>query len=90
MRINHFKNLFWFLSDKDLDWQKDRNFIIHQVLSYGTMDQVKELFTLYGRETIKKEFQKPRPGLYYPNVLEFFRYIFKINHLEKDKYLKNI
>ena len=78
------------MPQKELDLKKDKNLIIHQVLAYGSMDNVRELLKIYGIKIVKEEFKKPRAGLYYPSILEFFRFLFKIKHLDKSKYLKNI
>ena len=75
---------------KKFDLKKDRNLIIHQVLAYGTMDQVRDLFKIYGRNKVKQEFKKPYQGLYYPSILEFFCFIFRIRHIDKSRYLKDI
>jgi len=85
-----FAPLFWFLDCKELDLKKDKHLIIHQVLSYGTMDDLRELFKLYSFKTVQKEFKKPKAGLYQPNVLAFCQYILKVKKLNKQKYLKNI
>jgi len=85
-----FAPLFWFLDYKKLDPEKDKHLIIHQVLSYGTMDDMRELFRVYGFKTVKKEFKKPKRGLYQPNILAFCQYILKIKKLDEKKYLKNV
>ena len=85
-----FKRLFWFLNAGNLDIKKDRHLIIHQVFSYGSMADVRQLFKMYGKEVIKREFKKPAPGLYYPSVLNFARYLLGIKKINKKKYLKNI
>jgi len=88
--IKRYAPLLWFIDYKKLDPEKDKNLIIHQVLSYGTMDDIRELFKIYGIKTVKKEFKKPKSGLYQPNILAFCKYILKIKKLDEKKYLKNI
>ncbi len=88
--LNQFKRLFWFIDPSRLDIRKDRNLIIHQVLAYGTLADVKRLFKLYGKRTVKQEFQKPKKGLYQPSVLYFIQYLLGVNKINAKEYLKNI
>jgi len=88
--IAKFKHLFWFLNADKLNLRKDRHFIIHQVLSQGNMDDVRQLFKIYGKQTIRREFKKPKIGLYYPNILNFAQHLLGVKRLAKRKYLKNI
>lgn len=69
--------------------EKDKNMIIHQTLSLGSMNDVRKILDLYGKDVIQEEFQKPAKGLYHPAVLEFFEFIFKTK-IDKSKYLKDI
>ena len=71
-KLREFKHLFWFTDVNKLDLEKNRNLIVHQVLSYGTMDDIKLLFQMYLRSEIKKEFLNPKKGkgLYNPAVFE--------------------
>jgi len=85
-----FKHLFWFLNAGKLDVSQDKNLIIHQVLSHGSMDDVRRLFQMYGQTTIRREFKKPKPGLYYPSILNFVQYLLGVKKLDKKKYLKKI
>ncbi len=87
---SHLKRLFWSLDDKGVDFEKDKNYVIHHTLALGTMDDVRTLFKLYGKETVRREFKKPMPGLYHPNVFNLFKHVLKVKHLDKNRYLKNI
>lgn len=84
-----FKPLFWFLAADKLDPDKDKNLIIHQVLAYGTLKDLKALFKLYGKPMVKKEFQNPRAGLYQPSVLNFCQHLLGVKKINPQKYLKN-
>jgi len=85
-----FAPLFWFLDYKKLDPGEDKHLIIHQVLSYGTMDDLRELLKIYGFKTVRNEFKKPKAGLYQPKILAFCQYILGVKKLDKQKYLKNV
>lgn len=87
-RLKKFKGLFWFLNINKLDFSKDKNLIIHQVLAYGTFDDFKTLKKIYGLKTIRKEFLKPKKGLYYPSILNFYQYLLGIKKINKNQYLK--
>lgn len=85
-----FASYFWFVDHKKLNLEKDKHLIVHQVLSYGTMDDLRKLLKIYGLTVVQKEFKKPKAGLYQPNVLAFCQYILGVKKLDKQKYLKNI
>ena len=74
---------------QNLDVDRDRHMIIHQTLALGSMDDVRKVFDIYGKDTARREFQKPVKGLYQPAVLEFFQYLLKTN-VDKSQYIKNI
>lgn len=82
--------LFWFLKNRaeNLDMRKDRHMIIHQALALGSMDDVRKVFEVYGKDIARKEFQKPVKGLYHPAVLELFQYLLKTN-VDKSQYIKD-
>lgn len=51
------KNLqavLWSRNIENLDFQKSKNYIIHQILAYGTWEQIGWLFKTYPPITIKK------------------------------------
>lgn len=48
--------ILWSASVKKLDLDRDKNYIIHQVLTYGSLEQIHWLFKIYGEKTIKEVF----------------------------------
>ena len=58
--LNLSDSCFWDMDYKELDFEKDKNFIITRVVSRGTSSDEIELFKFYGWETIKKEVVKIR------------------------------
>ena len=81
--------LFWSYDINSLDLEKDRDYIISQVLNYGTWDDVRWLLKTYSEEEIKKIVKKPQRGLWFEKVLNFWTTIFNIR-LKKDVWQKAI
>ena len=50
------KGVLWSRNIKKLDFDNDRHYIIHQVLNYGDLSDIKWLFKIYSRQTIKNCF----------------------------------
>ena len=49
---------FWDVKYEDLDYEKDKFFIIEKVLNYGLWNDFVELVKFYGKDTIRKEIIK--------------------------------
>lgn len=83
--------ILWSKEVESLDINKDKTYIIHQVLRYGSLENLKWLFKTYPYEEIKSEFiQNPSP-IYTPPSLNFAKKILlnikgKIN---EQRYLKS-
>ncbi len=50
------QSVLWSADIKKLDLEKDKNYIIHQILSYGNLDDIKWLFATFSKEEIRKIF----------------------------------
>ncbi|MDO9509976.1 MAG: hypothetical protein Q7J14_01660 [Candidatus Magasanikbacteria bacterium] len=87
---NDFGHLFWYFDNKKNSPKKDKNILIHQVLSHGSFEDIKKLFKIFNIRTIRNEFIKPKAGLYSPSVFELACYLLKVKNINKNKYLKNI
>lgn len=58
-----FQRLFWSVNVKSLDLKKDKEYIITQILNYGTEKELKWLIRIYPEEEIKKVIRNPRRGV---------------------------
>src|SRR3989304_7077168 len=73
-----------------LDLQKDQTYIIHQILAYGTWDQIKWLFDVYTTSTISNVFSHKPEKDYSEKSFNFAKNILlEIDRdLDKTKYVK--
>lgn len=86
------KKLFWSIDAKKLDINKNKSYIIHQALAFGSLDDIKSLFKIYSLKEIRQTFLKQPKPFYSPQGLNFLqKYILQIKgSLPKEKYVKNI
>lgn len=63
--------VLWSTDIKLLDLKRDKNYIIHQVLLYGTIEDIRWLFKKYTREEITNVFTK-RPSKIYSKEAFYF------------------
>ena len=52
------KRIFWDVNAAEIDYEKDRFFVIERVLNYGVWNDFKSLLQFYGDATIKQEIIK--------------------------------
>ena len=91
--LSYIQPLLWSISTDKLDLQRDRVYVVHQVLSYGTLEHIKFLFTLYSRQEIVDVFVQHPKRLYQAAVFYFIKNIvldLMNTPLEKNKYIKNV
>lgn len=72
------KPLLWSYNTEKIDLWKDRNLIITQGLNYGDWNTVEWLFKTYGKNEIKKIVSRPKRGLWWKKVLNFWLTIMEI------------
>ena len=65
--------ILWSVGVDKLDLQKDKNYIVHQVLAYGTWEHLKWLFKTYPREEIEKVFVEKPTKDYVPAAFNFIK-----------------
>lgn len=87
-----FQGVLWSTNVANLDFEKDKDYIIHQVLMYGTLRQIQWLFRIYGKSKIKQVFLKRAQNIYSPPAFYFIKnIIFGIKtSLDKKRYVKTL
>lgn len=61
METQNLKQLFWDIAEQDLS-SLDKKAIISRTLSHGTFAQIREIFSVYGRDAITEVFLTLKPG----------------------------
>lgn len=84
------QGILWSRDINKLDLEKDKNYIIHQILSSGTWDNVAWLFRTYSIETIRNSFEKYPEKDYTEQSYNFIRNILIETNkdLDKKQYVK--
>src|SRR3989339_540614 len=91
LKANFGQGILWSKDIKNIDLEGDKIYIIHQVLSYGKINQIKYLFKIYKPREIIDVFVNHPKRIYSPAVFNFIKN-FILNFKEKDlsanKYVK--
>lgn len=69
------KPIFWSNNLKDLDLQRDKNYIVNQVLAYGGIPELRWLFKNYSLSLVKDIFVKSPAKIYRPSTFHFVKEI---------------
>ena len=59
---SNFQGVFWSRDIQNLDLQKDKDYIIHQILAFGSLEQIKWLKSSYGKDEIRNIIEEQKPG----------------------------
>lgn len=85
------QGVLWSTSVEDLDLQKDKNYIIHQILAYGTWEHLLWLLKSYPREQIKEVFVMHPEKDYTPSAFNFAKKVIldlQNQPLDQTRYVK--
>jgi len=69
------QGILWSVNVKNLDLEKDKNYIIHQVLMYGDLNEIKWLFKVYSKKEIRNVFEEAPRKIYSPQAFNFIKNI---------------
>ena len=67
------QGILWSKNIKNINLEKDKVYIIHQVLGYGSLQQIKWLFRVYKPTEIQEVFEKYPKKVYLPSVFYFVK-----------------
>lgn len=85
------QGILWSAPIKKLDIGRDRAYIIHQVLMYGTLKQAAWLIKTYGIGIVRRVFLHDPQAIYSPPIFYFVKNFvlnLKKQRLEKQRYVK--
>lgn len=86
------KGYFWSVNFNELNLEKDKDYIIHQILSFGDLEAISWLFKIYGKESVKKSFLRKPTKIYRAPTFNFVKNILlglENKHLNLNQYVIN-
>lgn len=92
MNLEDLEGILWSKNVKKLNLKRDKIYIIHQILSYGNLEQIRWLFKHYQQEEIKEVFLKYPKKIYLPAVFYFIKNFIlglKKERVPEQRYVKN-
>ena len=87
------QGILWSKKVDSLDMARDKVYIIHQVLSYGNLQEIRQLFKICSRKEIVDVFKNSPKRIYRPSVFRFVKvFILGLGggSLDDKKYVKQI
>ena len=84
------QSVLWSVKTEDLDLDEDKVYIIHQILSFGNLKELKWLSRNYSFRNIKEIFSEHPIRVYRPQSFNFIKEIFlkiKDKKLDEKKYV---
>ncbi len=85
--------ILWSKSLKNIDQEKDKEYIIHQTLMYGSIAQIKRLLNFYGFNNVKYVFLHKPKNVYTEPAFMFIKNIvlgLEKKKMDKRKYVKTL
>lgn len=72
------QSALWSYDVRKIDPQKDKRYVIEQILNHGTWQQLKWLLRTYSTREIKHVFLTPSRGLWHDDVLNYWEKILNV------------
>jgi len=87
------QGILWSADVADLDLEKNRSYIVNQVLSLGTLEELSWLFKTYTKEIIRKIFVSEPAKIYSSSSFNFCKNILlglEDRDLPPERYVKTL
>lgn len=87
------QGILWSADVKNLNLEKDKIYIIHQVLMYGDLKEIAWLFKVYSKKEISDVFKGSPMKIYSPQAFYFIKNIIlnlKKKSLPSEKYVASL
>ncbi len=68
-----FQPFLWSKNVGKMDRDRDKIYIVHQILSYGDLKELRQLFRIYDRKEVGEVFTKYPKRIYQPSVFYFIK-----------------
>jgi len=87
------QGVLWSIPLDKIDFEKDINYIVHQVLMFGDFSDLRWLFSVYKKSRVKKVFLHKPQKIYTPQALNYIKNFvlnLKNSNIHSNKYINAI
>lgn len=84
-KMNLFKPFLWSYDIDKMDFSRDKERIITNVLNLGTRQATNSLFKIYDKQNLKKVVANPLPGEWNKKSLNYWQLVFGIKNPKEPK-----
>lgn len=87
------QGVLWSVDVDQLDLEKNKSYIVNQILSFGTLEELRWLFSVYPKEVVKEVFVKEPSKVYTKpafNYIKNFVLDLKNVNLPLNKYVNTL
>jgi len=87
------QGILWSKNVDKLDLRKDKNYIIHNILMYGNLSDIKRLFELYSPDVVRSVFVSSPKKIYTKPIFGLIKnFVLDIRdiRLNEEKYIKTL
>ena len=86
------QGVLWSKQVGHIDLEQDKTYVIHQVLRYGTLDDIRWLMETYGVQVVKQEFISRPQAIYSKPALNFVKNVLlnlEQERVDESKYIQS-
>lgn len=88
-KLKKLQGILWSINASHLNLEKNKSYIINQVLMYGDLEDIKWLKETYSLKTVKQVFLYKPQKIYTPQALNFIsKFLLNIKKINPQNYLK--
>lgn len=88
-KLKKIYHLFWEYDLKELDLSADKDLILKKILAYGSVEDLKDLISMYGKSKIKQFLLKIKGKGIDKRRLKFYQVVFRLPKREVDSWLRD-
>ncbi|MBI4252807.1 hypothetical protein HY623_01345 [Candidatus Uhrbacteria bacterium] len=86
----NWRPFFWFCDPEKIDLTQDRYIVIHTLLAYGSIADIRQLEAVYGKRSMRASFLKPYRGFYSAPAFSFAKFFLNAPSAQESLYVKTI
>jgi len=85
----NWQRLLWSARLEDVDLERDKIYVIHQVLAWGEPEDISFLFKIYGKQEVRQVFLKHPKRVYTRKALRFVKLTLDVE-VSEERYVSRV